>query len=219
MEVLAAAELEAAERVVMRWDSTASAGGSAAGDERAMLFDGRRLRGGGAVPAGGRRHLSPRAPLSAGAARAAMQVAMARLEDELRHVLAARTLDLEIEALAGLTSLSMAGGRRNSDATDAAGGDEDGAGAGGFGRARRRRRRRSIRVVAASCRLLRGPPPPLHRRRAGARPWAVRRNDEEKRKHGNATELQWRVTLFVSCLSQKHVLVCAELIRFRCTNM
>jgi exocyst complex protein 7 len=93
-------------------------------------------------------------PLSAGAACAAVQVAMARLEDELCHVLAARTLDLEIEALAGLTSLSMAGDQRNSDATDAAGGDEDG---GGFGRARRRRRRRrSIRVVAASCRLLRG---------------------------------------------------------------
>jgi exocyst complex protein 7 len=59
---------------------------------------------------------------------------MARLEDELCHVLAARTLDLEIEALAGLTSLSMAGDRRNSGATDAVGGDEDGGA--GFGRAR-----------------------------------------------------------------------------------
>jgi exocyst complex protein 7 len=123
MEVSAAAELEAAERVVMRWDSTALVGGGATGDEWVMLFDG----------AGDRTEAE---------------------RFELCHVLAARTLDLEIEALAGLTSLSMAGDQRNSDATDAAGGDEDG---GGFGRARRRRRRRrSIRVVAASCRLLRG---------------------------------------------------------------
>jgi exocyst complex protein 7 len=125
MEVSAAAELEAAERVVMRWDSTALVGGGATGDEWVMLFDG----------AGDRTEAE---------------------RFELCHVLAARTLDLEIEALAGLTSLSMAGDQRNSDATDAAGGDEDGGGGGGFGRARRRQRRRSIRVVAASCRLLRG---------------------------------------------------------------
>jgi exocyst complex protein 7 len=128
MEESAAAELEAAERVVMRWDSTASSGGGAAGDERAMLFDGagdraeaeRFLRAVDDIC-----RLAP--PLSAGAA---VQVAMARLEDELRHVLAARALDLEIEALAGLTSLSMSGDRRNSDATEAAGDDEEGAGGG-----------------------------------------------------------------------------------------
>jgi exocyst complex protein 7 len=147
MEVSAAAELEAAERVVMRWDSSASAGGGAAGGERAMLFDVAVDRA--EAERFPRSRLAP--PLLAGAA---VQIAMARLEDELRHVLATRTLDLEIEALSGLTSLSMAGDRRNSNATDAAGGDEDGGG--GFGRARRRRRRRSIRVVVASCRLLRG---------------------------------------------------------------
>ncbi|OEL20316.1 Exocyst complex component EXO70B1 [Dichanthelium oligosanthes] len=133
------AELEAAERVVMRWDTTASAassgGAGGAGDEQ-MLFDGddraeaerflravddlRRLA---PAPAG-----SPRRASSVGGA--AVQVAMARLEDEFRHVLAARALDLEIEALAGLSSLSMAGGdRRDSDATEAAAaaaaGDDD----------------------------------------------------------------------------------------------
>lgn len=68
------AELEAAERVVMRWDSSsASASGSSA---------------------------------LGGAGCSAAQVAMARLEDEFRHVLSSRAFDLEIEALADLTSLS-----------------------------------------------------------------------------------------------------------------
>ncbi|CAN6210776.1 unnamed protein product [Urochloa humidicola] len=126
MEASAAAELEAAERVVMRWDPTASPG-----DEQAMLFDGDRraeaerfLRAVDDI-----RRLAP--PTSAGgSAFAAVQVAMARLEDELRHVLAGRALDLEIEALAGLSSLSMSGDRRNSDATEAAaaGDDDDGGG-------------------------------------------------------------------------------------------
>ncbi|KAF8695400.1 hypothetical protein HU200_037633 [Digitaria exilis] len=114
MEVSAAAELEAAERVVMRWDS------SAGGDEP-MLFDGagdraeaeRFLRALDDI-----RRLAPPSPSSA-----AVQVAMARLEDEFRHVLVGRALDLEIEALAGLSSLSMSSDRRNSDATDA--GDDD----------------------------------------------------------------------------------------------
>ncbi|CAL5088155.1 unnamed protein product [Urochloa decumbens] len=125
LEASAAAELEAAERVLMRWDS--------AGDEQGMLFDG---------SGGDRREEAERflravdyicrlaPPQSAGCACASLQVAMARLEDELRHVLAGRALDLEIEALAGLSSLSMSGGdRRNSDATEAssaAGDDDDG---------------------------------------------------------------------------------------------
>uniref|UniRef100_A0A804QTC3 Uncharacterized protein n=1 Tax=Zea mays TaxID=4577 RepID=A0A804QTC3_MAIZE len=50
---------------------------------------------------------------------------MTRLEDEFRHMLLARVLDLEIEALAGLSSLSMANDRSNSDATEAAAGEED----------------------------------------------------------------------------------------------
>ncbi|KAF8657816.1 hypothetical protein HU200_059978 [Digitaria exilis] len=116
MEVSAAAELEAAERVVMRWDS------SAGGDEP-MMFDGagdraeaeRFLRALDDI-----RRLAPPSPSSA-----AVQVAMARLEDEFRHVLVGRALDLEIEALAGLSSLSMSSDRRNSDATDA-GDDDDG---------------------------------------------------------------------------------------------
>jgi exocyst complex component 7 len=138
MDGSAAAELEAAERVVMRWDSTAS-GSSAGGDEH-MLFDGcsdraeaerflravddlRRLASLSPATVG-----SPRRASSAGAAGggiSVVQVAMARLEDEFRHVLSARALDLEIEALAGLCSLSLSlsSDRRNSDATDA--GDDD----------------------------------------------------------------------------------------------
>ena len=50
---------------------------------------------------------------------------MTRLEDEFRHMLSARVLDLGIEALAGLSSLSMASDRSNSDATEAAAGEED----------------------------------------------------------------------------------------------
>ncbi|RLN34901.1 exocyst complex component EXO70B1 [Panicum miliaceum] len=137
MEASAAAELEAAERVVMRWGSTAASSGGGAGDEQAMLFGGpgdrveaeRFLQAVDDI-----RRLAP--PSAAGYACASVQVAMARLEDELRHVLAARALDLEIEALAGLSSLTLSGGgRRNSDATQAAAEeDDDGGGGGGSGR-------------------------------------------------------------------------------------
>jgi exocyst complex component 7 len=63
--------------------------------------------------------------LSAGGVCTVVEVAMTRLEDEFRHMLLARVLDLEIEALAGLSSLSMANDRSNSDATEAAAGEED----------------------------------------------------------------------------------------------
>jgi exocyst complex component 7 len=143
MEASAAEELAAAKRVIMRWDSTASAACSAGGDDQ-MLFDGaanraeaeRFLRAVDDL-----RRLAPPSPASVGSPRRAsaaggvcdaVQVAMARLEDEFRHVLSARALDLEIEALAGLSSLSMASDRRNSDATEeAAAGDDDGSGGGG----------------------------------------------------------------------------------------
>uniref|UniRef100_A0A804NRY5 ABC transporter domain-containing protein n=1 Tax=Zea mays TaxID=4577 RepID=A0A804NRY5_MAIZE len=50
---------------------------------------------------------------------------MTRLEDEVRHMLSARALDLEIEAPSGLTLLSMASDRSNSNATKAVVGEED----------------------------------------------------------------------------------------------
>ena len=148
MEASAAAELEAAERVVMRWGSTASAAspGGGAGYEQAMLFGGagdrveavRFLQAVDDI-----RRLAP--PSAAGYACASVQMAMARLEDELRHVLAARALDLEIEALAGLSSLSLSGDRRNSDATQAASEeDDDDAGGSGSSSAGRRRTYRSL---------------------------------------------------------------------------
>ncbi|KAL5232462.1 hypothetical protein ABZP36_031238 [Zizania latifolia] len=120
------AELEAAERVVMRWDSTST---SAAADEP-MLFDGatgdrgeaerflravddlRRLAPLSPAAVGSPRRLSSGS--SAGGATSAVQVAMARLEDEFRHVLSSRALDLEIEALADLGSLSISSDRSNS---------------------------------------------------------------------------------------------------------
>ncbi|KAM0895056.1 hypothetical protein ACQ4PT_024076 [Festuca glaucescens] len=141
MDGSAAAELERAERVVMRWDSTASAstgGGSGSGEDQ-MLFDGggdraeaerflqavddlRRL----APPSPGS---PPRRSSSAGGS-SAVQVAMARLEDEFRHVLATRAVDLEIEMLADLTSLSMASDRTSfseptTDRESSAGNDDD----------------------------------------------------------------------------------------------
>ncbi|KAG2635247.1 exocyst complex component EXO70A1-like [Panicum virgatum] len=148
MEASAAAELEAAERVVMRWGSTASAAspGGGAGYEQAMLFGGagdrveavRFLQAVDDI-----RRLAP--PTAAGYACSSVQMAIARLEDELRHVLAARALDLEIEALAGLSSLSLSGDRRNSDATQAASEeDDDDAGGSGSSSAGRRRTYRSL---------------------------------------------------------------------------
>ncbi|XP_066351905.1 exocyst complex component EXO70B1-like [Miscanthus floridulus] len=133
-----AAELEAAERVVMRWDS-ASAG---AGADEPMLFDGggdraeadrflravddlRRLAPPSPAAVGSPRRLSS----SSAAGSSAVQVAMARLEDEFRHVLSSRALDLEIEALADLSSLSINSDRSNSassaDLPAAAAADED----------------------------------------------------------------------------------------------
>ncbi|CAM0951515.1 unnamed protein product [Alopecurus aequalis] len=123
MEGSTAAVLERAERVVMRWDSTASASTGGGSGEEQMLFDGgvdraeaerflqavddlQRL----APPSPG---TPPRRSSSAGASNA-VQVAMARLEDEFRHVLATRAVDLEIEVLADLTSLSISGGDRTS---------------------------------------------------------------------------------------------------------
>ncbi|CAD6265285.1 unnamed protein product [Miscanthus lutarioriparius] len=136
-----AAELEAAERVVMRWDS-ASAG---AGADEPMLFDGggdraeadrflravddlRRLAPPSPAAVGSPRRLSSSSASSA-AWSGAVQVAMARLEDEFRHVLSSRALDLEIEALADLSSLSINSDRSNSassaDLPAAAAADED----------------------------------------------------------------------------------------------
>ncbi|WVZ65081.1 hypothetical protein U9M48_014502 [Paspalum notatum var. saurae] len=155
MEASAAAEVEAAERVVMRWDSTVSAAssGGGGGDEQ-MLFDGaaadraeaeRFLRAVDDLtrlaPASAAR--SPRRASSAGGA---LQVAMARLEDEFRHVLSARALDLEVEALAGLSSLSIAGDRRNSDATTEAD-DDDGSVSSSVGRRSSYRSMQSIREI------------------------------------------------------------------------
>jgi hypothetical protein len=58
------------------------------------------------------------------------------------------------------------------------------------------------------------PPSPPRAGHVGACPWAVRRNDQEERKHGKATELQWRVAISIYCLSHKHILVWTELIRY-----
>ncbi|KAG2584294.1 exocyst complex component EXO70B1-like [Panicum virgatum] len=134
-----AAELEAAERVVMRWDS------AGAGGDEPMLFDGagdraeadrflravddlRRLAPPSPAAVGSPRRLSSSSGSSAAAAggSGALQVAMARLEDEFRHVLSSRALDLEIEALADLSSLSLTSDRSNSaSSADLPAPDED----------------------------------------------------------------------------------------------
>uniref|UniRef100_A0A0E0AW85 Exocyst subunit Exo70 family protein n=1 Tax=Oryza glumipatula TaxID=40148 RepID=A0A0E0AW85_9ORYZ len=121
------AELEAAERVVMRWDSTSAS-------DEPMLFDGARAEAERFLRAvDDLRRLAPPSPAAVGSPRrlssgsssvsagggggaaTAVQVAMARLEDEFRHVLSSRALDLEIEALADLGgSLSISSDRSNS---------------------------------------------------------------------------------------------------------
>ncbi|XP_062194040.1 exocyst complex component EXO70B1-like [Phragmites australis] len=157
MDGSAAADLEAAERVVMRWDSTASGSSAGGGGEEQMLFDGggdraeaerflravddlRRLAPPSPAAVG-----SPRRSSSAGGGSSAVHVAMARLEDEFRHVLSARALDLEMEALAGLSSLSISSDRRNSDVTDA--GDDDESVSSSVGRRSSYRSLRSIREI------------------------------------------------------------------------
>jgi len=134
-----AAELEAAERMVMRWDS------AGAGGDEPMLFDGagdraeadrflravddlRRLAPPSPAAVGSPRRLSSSSGSSSAAAggSGALQVAMARLEDEFRHVLSSRALDLEIEALADLSSLSLTSDRSNSaSSADLPAPDED----------------------------------------------------------------------------------------------
>uniref|UniRef100_A0A0D9X8K2 Exocyst subunit Exo70 family protein n=1 Tax=Leersia perrieri TaxID=77586 RepID=A0A0D9X8K2_9ORYZ len=131
------AELEAAERVVMRWDSTASSAATATAADEPMLFDA-AASGGDRAEAerflravDDLRRLAPPSPASVGSPRrlsssgssvpgaTAVQVAMARLEDEFRHVLTSRALDLEIEALAdlsGVGSLSISADYRSNSA-------------------------------------------------------------------------------------------------------
>ncbi|XP_024310876.1 exocyst complex component EXO70A1 isoform X1 [Brachypodium distachyon] len=163
MDRSAAVELERAERVVMRWDSTASAStGGGSGGEEQMLFDGggdraeaerfllavddlRRL-----APASPGAVGSPRRTSSAGGGSNAVQVAMARLEDEFRHVLTSRALDLEIEVLADLSSLSMCSDRTSfSDFPEpvAAAGDDDDSVSSSVGRRSSYRSMRSIREI------------------------------------------------------------------------
>ncbi|KAL6858766.1 hypothetical protein ACP4OV_017768 [Aristida adscensionis] len=141
-----AAELEAAERVVMRWDSSSASASAGAGADEPMLFDGggdraeaerflravddlRRLAPPSPAAVGSPRRLSSSGSSSAGgggSGSGAVQVAMARLEDEFRHVLSSRALDVEIEALADLSSLSISSDRSNSaSSADVPAPDED----------------------------------------------------------------------------------------------
>jgi exocyst complex component 7 len=129
------AELEAAERVVMPWDSSLACGGA----DEPMLFDGggnraeadrflravddlRRLAPPSPAAVGSPRRLSS----SSAARKGVVLVAMTRLEAEFRHVLSSRALDHEIEALAYLSSLSINGDRSNSaSSADLPAADED----------------------------------------------------------------------------------------------
>ncbi|KAF7095886.1 hypothetical protein CFC21_097951 [Triticum aestivum] len=128
------AELEAAEQVVIRLDSslasTAAAEPAAVGGEP-MLFDGagdrteaerflravdniRRLALSSPSVVGSPRRSSGSGAAAGGGGCSAVQVTMARLEDEFRHLLSSRAFDLEIEALADLTSLCISSDRTNS---------------------------------------------------------------------------------------------------------
>ncbi|THU47209.1 hypothetical protein C4D60_Mb09t13110 [Musa balbisiana] len=126
-------DLEAAEKLIMRWDSTASS----AGDER-MLFDGgdrsdaeRFLRAVDEI------RRSIREPIATGSPRRssssafhsssenAIQIAMARLEDEFRNLLLTRPNEIEVDELVDLSTLSMkssASGEGSGDLSDAEGG-------------------------------------------------------------------------------------------------
>ncbi|XP_072978988.1 exocyst complex component EXO70A1-like [Typha angustifolia] len=114
----AAAELEAAERLIMRWDSGAR-------EEDRMLFDGgdrseakKYLRAVDEIRRSIKEPIaigSPRRLSSSSSAAGssspcpenAIQIAMARLEDEFRHILVSRANEIEIESLVDLSSLSM----------------------------------------------------------------------------------------------------------------
>ncbi|XP_074586586.1 exocyst complex component EXO70B1-like isoform X2 [Curcuma longa] len=108
---LAEADLEAAEKLILRWDSTASSGG-----EERMLFDtGERSEAERYLRAVDEIRRSIKEPVAAGSPRRssssssenAIQIAMARLEDEFRNLLLSRATEIEVEALVDLSSLSM----------------------------------------------------------------------------------------------------------------
>ncbi|XP_042399562.1 exocyst complex component EXO70B1-like isoform X2 [Zingiber officinale] len=108
---LAEADLEAAEKLILRWDSTASPGG-----EERMLFDtGERSEAERYLRAVDEIRRSIKEPVGAGSPRRssssssenAIQIAMARLEDEFRNLLLSRATEIEVEALVDLSSLSM----------------------------------------------------------------------------------------------------------------
>ncbi|KAJ1701440.1 hypothetical protein LUZ63_001219 [Rhynchospora breviuscula] len=117
-------DLEVAERVIMRWESTSA---STFSPDSALLFSASGVRRAEAeryLRAVDRLRLSmkdspiavnsPRR-LSSGSATSsaaptpvsALQTAMARLEDEFRHILVTRSIDIEIDSLIDLGSLSI----------------------------------------------------------------------------------------------------------------
>jgi exocyst complex component 7 len=130
-----AAELEAAKRVVMQWDSSLACGGA----DEPMLFDGggNRAKADRFLRAVDDLHrLAPPSPAAVGSLRrlsssstarsGAMLVAMTQLEDEFRHVLSSRAVDHEIEALTYLSLLSINADRSNSaSSADLPAADED----------------------------------------------------------------------------------------------
>ena len=130
-----AAELEAAEQVVMQWDSSLACGGA----DEPMLFDGggNRAKADRFLRAVDDLHrLAPPSPAAVGSPRrlsssstarsGAVLVAMTQLEDEFRHVLSSRAVDHEIEALTYLSLLSINADRSNSaSSADLLAADED----------------------------------------------------------------------------------------------
>ncbi|XP_074560950.1 exocyst complex component EXO70B1-like [Curcuma longa] len=129
-DLVVEADLEASERLILRWDSTASS----AGEER-MLFDGRdRSDVERYLHAVDEIRRSIKEPIAAGSPRRssssssenAIQIAMVRLEDEFRNLLLSRATEIDVEALVDLSSLSMnsASGEGIGDLSDVEGGGD-----------------------------------------------------------------------------------------------
>ncbi|KAJ4812703.1 exocyst subunit exo70 family protein D3 [Rhynchospora pubera] len=117
-------DLEVAEQVIMRWESTSA---STFSPDSALLFSASGVRRAEAerylravdrirlstkdspIAVNSPRRLSSGSATSSAAPTpvSALQTAMARLEDEFRHILVTRSLDIEIDSLIDLGSLSI----------------------------------------------------------------------------------------------------------------
>ncbi|KAJ6820550.1 exocyst complex component EXO70A1-like [Iris pallida] len=133
-------DIAAAEKLILQWDPTASPARSSS-SERMLFSDGadrdqacrflravdeiRRSVGADPAVTASPRRLSSSSSSPSPSPAGALQIAMARLEDEFRNILVSKAHELEIDSLVDLSSLSMSSDRSGGFSDDEAEKEQD----------------------------------------------------------------------------------------------